>query len=273
VADGTVADGTVADGAVADGTVADGTVADGTVADGTVADEAVADGAVADGAVAVLAAAVRTWLRYIVPLTGLSAIALAPVIAIALRARPPVHQADAIAMLFQGWKLAAAAWPCQLVLIGGASAITGARRSQLGAFTGGVAQLARAIVPCVVAMVAIAIAGLALVIPGLVLLAMLSLTGASRERGIPAPLLDSIAVVRKHLRFVVLVVVAMIALDAAIAGVAQLQLVAIPVPKQPTAAQLAALRSFLRAIALVLVIASPLPATVLATIHARAHRP
>jgi hypothetical protein len=156
------------------------------------------------------------------------------------------------------------------VLIGGASAITRGRRSQLRAFTGGLAQLARAIVPCIAAVIAIAIAGLALVVPGLVLLALLSLTGASPERGIPAPLLDSVAVARKHLRLVALVVVAMIALDAAIAAVAQLQLVAIPVPKQPTTAQLAALPLFVRTIALVVVIASPVPATVLATIRTRA---
>jgi hypothetical protein len=125
-------------------------------------------------------------------------------------------------------------------------------------------------VPCIVAAAAIAIASLALVVPGIVMLVLLALTGASSERGLPAPLVDSIAVARKHLPAVALSVAAMLALDVAIGVVAQQSLVTIPIPRLPSPAQLAAFRSFARAIALALVIASPLPATVLATIRSRA---
>lgn len=217
-------------------------------------------------------AAVHAWLRYIVPLTLLSAIALAPVIAIALRVRAPLHPAGISAALTAGWAMLALAWLGQLVLVGGASAITRARPaplSQLGAFRDGLAQLVQAIVPCLTAAVTIAIGSLALVVPGLVLLVLLALTGASRERGVPAPLVDSIAVTRTRLPAVALTVAAMLAIDVAI-GVAAYRAFVVPLPRHPAPAQLAALPHILRMMALALVLVSPLPATVLATIRARA---
>lgn len=220
----------------------------------------------------VVATALRTWLRYAVPLTMLSAIALSPVIIAALRVRAPLHPAGANAALSAGWAMLAVAWLGQLVLVGGASAMTRARPSplsQLGAFRGGLAQLVRAIVPCLTAAVVIAIGSLALVVPGLVLLVLLALTGASRERGVPAALVDSIAVTRTRLPAVALTVVAMLAIDLAI-GVAAYRAFVVPLPRQPAPAQLAALPHFLRAMALALVVVSPLPATVLATTRTRA---
>lgn len=213
----------------------------------------------------------NSWLRYIVPLTLLSAIALAPVIVIALRVGAPVDPAGANAAVITGWGMLAIAALGQLVLVGGAAAVTRAQPSQLsqlGAFRGGFVGLVRAIVPCVAAAVAIAIGSLALVVPGLALLVLLALTGASRERGLPAPLVDSIAVARTQLRTVALTVAAMLALDAAI-GLAAYRGFVVPLPRQPTPAQLAAIRHFGRAIALALVVVSPLPATVLATIRIR----
>lgn len=217
-----------------------------------------------------LSSAMHSWVRYIVPLTLLSAIALAPVIAIALRVRAPLHPAGANATLTAGWAMLALAWLGQLVLVGGASAITRpAPASQLGAFRDGLAQLVRAIVPCLTAAVAIVIGSLALIVPGLVLLVLLALTGASRERGVPAPLLDSIAVTRTQLPAVALTVAAMLTVDAAI-GVAAYRAFIVSWPRHPTPAHLAALPHALRVMALALVLVSPLPATVLATIRARA---
>lgn len=217
---------------------------------------------------AVLAPAVGIWLSYLAPLTVLSAVALSPLVAVALRTRVPVDRAGVDATVALGWKLIAVAWFGQLVLVGGAAAIVRHQPSQLRALGAGLVQLLRAIAPCIAAAAAIAIGSLALAVPGLVLLVLLSLTGASPERGLPAPLVDSIAVARTRVPVVALAVAGMLALDAAIGIVAHRALV-VELPKHPAPAQLAAARDFVRAIALALVIASPLPATVLATIRAR----
>lgn len=220
----------------------------------------------------VVAAALRTWLRYLVPLTLLSAIAVSPALVLALRARPSLDPAGARATLTLGWEMIALAALGQLILVGGAAAITRAhpsQPSQLRALGGGLVQLARAIVPCLAAVAAVAIGGLALVVPGLVLLVLLALTGASPARGVPAALADSIAAARVQLPATALAVAAMLAIDVAI-GVAAQRVFIVPLPRQPAPAQLAQLRLFVRVIALALVVVSPLPATVLATIRTRA---
>jgi hypothetical protein len=217
------------------------------------------------------AAALRTWLGYAVPLTALSALALAPVVVIALQTRTPVDPPAAAATLVRGWLLISTAWFSQLVLVGGAAAIIRDPGSQRRAFTAGVVGLARAIVPCLAAAAAVAIAGLALAAPAVVVLVLLALTGASPGRGVPAALHDSIAAVRADWRAVAITVAAMIALDVAI-GAGAFRLVVAPALKVPGAAHLIATRDFVRAIALALVVASPLPATALATIRARAAR-
>jgi hypothetical protein len=122
-----------------------------------------------------------------------------------------------------------------------------------------------------VAALAVALGGLALVLPGLVLLVLLSLTAASRERGVPGPLLDSVAAARRQLPAVALAVVALFAIDAAI-GLIAYRACLTPLPAKPTPVQLAAVRNFVRAIVLALVVLSPLPATLLAAIHARVRR-
>lgn len=214
--------------------------------------------------------ALRTWLRYIVPLTLLSALALSPVLLVPLATGVPADAAAASALRTRGWELVALAVLCQLVLVGGASAAT-PRPSQLRMLAGGGAQLGRAVVPCLAAAAAIAIGSLALVVPGLLLLVLLALTGASRERGAVAALLDSIAVARSRLPAVALTVLAMLAVDVAIAVIAHRTLGA-PLGKRPTAAQLLAARHVVHAIAAALVVVSPLAATVLATIRSRAAR-
>ncbi|HEY0482533.1 MAG TPA: hypothetical protein VGD37_33660 [Kofleriaceae bacterium] len=202
------------------------------------------------------------------PLTLLSAIALSPLIALALTTRAPADLAGAKAAVTRGWTLLAFAWLAQLMLVGGASAILAAPRSQLRALGAGVVQLVRAIVPCLIAAAAIAIGSLALVVPGLVLLVLLSLTGASRERGLPAPLLDSISAARRQLPAVILAVAALFAIDALIGVMAHHAFIA-ALPPKPTPAQLAGARDFVRAIVIALVVLSPLPATVLAALRAR----
>lgn len=222
--------------------------------------------------------ALRTWLRYLVPLTLLAAIALAPVIAIALRMRAPVDPAGARAVVAAGWGLIAIAALGQLVLVGGAAGILRARPpqalqvsqpSQLRAFGAGLVQLVRAVVPCLAAAATIAIGGLALVVPGLVLLVLLALTGASPVRGVPAALADSIAAARTRLWAVALAVAAMLAIDVAI-GVAAQRAFVVPLSRPPAPAQLAQVRLFVRVVVIALIVASPLPATVLATIRTRA---
>jgi hypothetical protein len=219
----------------------------------------------------VVAFAIRTWARYLVPLTLVSAIALSPLIVLAARVHPPADATAARPVIQLGWTLLAIAWLGQLLLVGGAAAMLTDPPSQLRAFTRGLVQLVRAVVPCGVAVLAIAIGSLALLLPGLALLVLLSLTAASRERGLPAPLLDSLAAARRQLPAVALAVLALFAIDAAIGLIAYRGCLT-PLPAKPTPAQLAAIRDFVRAIALALVVLSPLPATLLATLHARATR-
>jgi hypothetical protein len=227
--------------------------------------------AAADLHAAIVGPAVRTWVRYIVPLTLLSAIALSPLVALASRVHAPADAAAARPVIQLGWTLLAVAWLGQLLLGGGAAAMLTDPPSQLRAFTRGLLQLIRAVLPCLVAALAVAIGSLALVLPGVALLVLLSLTAASRERGLPGPLLDSIAAARRQLPAVTLAVLALFALDAAI-GLVAYRAFLVPLPAKPTPIQLAAVRNFVRAIALALVALSPLPATVLATLRVRIGR-
>ena len=160
--------------------------------------------------------AIRTWLHHLVPLTLLSAIALSPLVALAARVHAPADAAAARPVIQLGWTLLAVAWLGQLLLVGGAAAMLTEPPSQLRAFTRGFLQLIRSLLPCLVAALAVAIGSLALLLPGLALLVLLSLTAASRERGLPAPLLDSLAAARRQLPAVALAVVALFAIDAAI---------------------------------------------------------
>lgn len=211
--------------------------------------------------------ALQLWLSHVIPLTVVSAVALLPQIVIALAARPPSDPAGARSLIALGWTLIATAWPAQLALAGGASAMAAAP-SQARALGAGLAQLIRAVVPCLIAGLAIAIGCLALAIPGLILLALLALTATSRERGLPAPLLDSIAAVRPQLAAVAITVAAMFAIDAAI-GLVALRALLAPLPAKPTPAQLAGVRELVRGAAAALVVLSPLPACALARLRAR----
>lgn len=216
----------------------------------------------------------RTWLRYVVPLTLLSAIALAPIAYVALRSGAAPDLAHARTQLRLGWVLAATAIVCQLWLVAGVAPSVRALAarmplSQWRALANGLVALARGFVPWLVAIAAIATGALALFVPGLLLLVLLALTGASDSGPPPAPHADSIAIARAHFVPVALLVVSIIALDLAIAYAAQAAIVPALVGKKIVAAKLVPIRTFVRVVALALFALSPLPACALAAAYVK----
>jgi hypothetical protein len=226
----------------------------------------------------VLALTFRTWLRYVVPLTLIAALALCPVAYVAWRANVPADLVQARSVLHLGWLLAATAWMFQLVLVAAAvPAVRGVARdeplAQGAALLAGVRGLARALVPCGVAVAAIVIGGVALVVPGLVLLVLFALTGASPRIGepLPAPLTDSVAMARANLRQVGLVVALVVAADLAIAAVMLMAFVP-ALPKKPPAELLVHVRACVRIVAVALIAVSPIAACALAAAAGRDQR-
>ena len=220
------------------------------------------------------ALALRTLVRYLAPIAVLTAIVGAPLLWITFHIPVPTEAAQARSLLRFSWAIAGSAWIAQLTLVGGVAPLVravaaGAPLSQLRALGHGIAGLVRMLLPCLLAVAAIAIGSVALVLPGLALLALLSLTGASTERSLPAPLLDSLAVVRANLKLVVAVVVGMVVLDLAIVGITQLILTA-PLAKKPTPQQLGAYLELARITTLGIVAVTPLVACTLAAIRVRA---
>ncbi len=222
--------------------------------------------------------ALRTWLRYLVPLTLIAAVTMCLVAYVAHATPVPKDTLHARSELHLGWLLAATAWMFQLVLVGAAApAVRGialdAPLSQRAALAEGLRGLGRAVVPCGVAVAAIVLGGTALVVPGLVLLALLALTGASNRLGepLPAALADSVAVVRAHARQVVVIVALVIVADLAVALVAHLAILPY-LPAKPPLVVLARARTFVRITALALITLSALPACALAAIYGTATR-
>ena len=215
----------------------------------------------------------RTWIRYLVPLTCLAAVTMVLVELTAVRAGLPGDVAAARIEMHLGWELAATAWIFQLVLVAGAAPMvravaTDAPLTQTAALWQGLRGVARAFVPIGMAVFAIVLGSVALVIPGLVLLGLFSLTGASDrlDEPLPAALIDSAATVRAHAKQVALVIAIMIAADTAIALAAHVAILP-SLGKKPAVTSLVAARSFVRAIALALVVVSALPACALAAIY------
>jgi hypothetical protein len=224
--------------------------------------------------VSVLVLALRA-LRYFVPFLVLSVIAYAPLLLLVLRSSAPTDAAAAQGLLRFAWVVGASAWVPQFVLVGGVAPAVralaaGAPLSQVGALGHGLVGFVRMLLPCLLVAVAAAVGSLALVVPGLALVVLLSLTGASTERGLPGPLLDSIAAVRARLGLVTLVVIAIVAVDLAIAVAAQL-IFAAPIPKKTVPKQLDAILATYQVVLYVvaggLVVISPIVASVLAAIR------
>jgi hypothetical protein len=217
----------------------------------------------------------RTWTRHVLPLTLMAVVTMLIVLWLGLHERVAADVRAAQAQLFLGWKLAAVAWIFQLWLVGAAAPLVrgvaaGEPLSQGRSFAFGATGLVRAAVPCLVAVIAIMLGGLALVVPGVFLLVLVSMTGASEALGTGAipPITDSIATARKHLATIAIVVAIVLALDFAIALVAQLA-TAQTLPKKPNLAALTSARTYVRVVAIALVAFSPLPACAIAAVYQR----
>jgi hypothetical protein len=224
--------------------------------------------------VSIGALAIRTYVRYVVPLTVLAVIACAPIVWFALAAKEPRDAASARAMLRVTYVIAATAWVWQIMLAGAAAALVGgvaarAPVGQLAALGRGLVGLVRAVLPGLAAAAAIVVGGFALVVPGLVLLVLLALTGASRDRSVPAALLESIAAARTQLRATVVVVASMVLLDVGFAVAGKL-VYAAHLPKKPSPLQLATYPRLLQLVVVAIVVVAPIIACALAAVHHRA---
>ncbi|HEY5936347.1 MAG TPA: hypothetical protein VIU61_16965 [Kofleriaceae bacterium] len=220
------------------------------------------------------ALAVRTYVRYVVPLTVLAAIACAPLVWYALGAKPPPDAGSARAMLRVMYVIGATAWIWQIMLTGAAAELVPgvaarAPLGQLAATWRGFVGLVRAIVPGVAAAAAIVVGGLALVVPGLVLLVLLAMTGAASAHGMPGALAESIAAVRARPRAAVIVTAMVVIVDVAIAVAGKLAIAA-SLPKKPSSLLLATYPRALQLVVVAIVIVSPILACALAAVH---HRP
>lgn len=220
----------------------------------------------------------RTWLRYLVPLTMLALVACLPLLYVAFKTAAPADVPSARAQVRLAWVLAAGACVCQLLLVAGVapavrSVASGTPIPQWRALAVGLGSLARGVVPWLVAIVAVLLGGVALVVPGLLLLVLFSLTGASEQLGapLPGPLADSIAVARAQLPRVALVIGAIVLVDLAIVYAGQLAYVPVVGKKSP-AAKLLPIRTFVRVTVLALVTVSPLVACGLASLYSHAKR-
>jgi hypothetical protein len=214
--------------------------------------------------------AVRTWARYVAPLTLLAALALVPWLVVAHGL--PIA-ADAHGMRVQlaiAWLLTATVVFPQLALVACVAPLTrsivaGRPLLQRRALVHGVAQLARAIAPTLVIAIAVALGMVALVVPGLVLAVLLATTNASTSLGepLPAPLVDSAEAARRDLRRAATVLAAVLVIDFGLTLVLQL----VMVPRVGTPAprvELAHARTFVRTLAFAWIVASPICASVLA---------
>jgi hypothetical protein len=221
----------------------------------------------------VIALALRTLVRYVVPFAIATALVGGPALALAFRAPWPRNLPTANAALLRAWLLAATGWLCVLVLVGAAAPLArslagGAPLSQPRAVAAALANLARMLLPCLAAAGAVAIGGLTLVAPALLVLVLLSLTGASTERGMSAPLADSAAAVRAHWRPVAAIVGAMLALHVGIA-VAAWKLATVPVAPKLAPAQWATYGNVARIVAIGIVVTAPIFAALLAAARVR----
>jgi len=222
--------------------------------------------------VSVAKLSLRTYVRYLVPLTVLSVIAFAPLFLFALRVPVPANAKQASIVLRYAWVFAGVSLVPLLVLVGGVAPAVrgiagGAPRSQLAVLGAGLLGLARSVIPCLLAVAAVAIGGLACVVPGLILLVLLALTGASPEDGAPARLTDSIAVARTTYLPIIGVIACVLAVQAIAIVVLTRPLV--PVGKAPKPEHLAAFRMLVRVTVAGIALAAPIAAVALAALHAR----
>jgi hypothetical protein len=225
-----------------------------------------------------IALALRTWLRFLVPLTVLAIVACAPLLYLTWTAKAPANAADARWQVRYIWALGGCALAFQLLLVAGvAPAVRAvaarAPLSQLGALVSGMRGLLRGFLPWLVAIVAVLLGGLALVLPGALLAILVSLTGASERlhTSPQASIADSIASVRTQLPRVALIVGAIVLVDLAIVSVAQLTYVPL-ISKKISAAKLEPMVKYVRASGTAIVALAPLAACFLAAAYSHTKR-
>ncbi len=214
-------------------------------------------------------------MRYVVPLTLITAAVMIVFVLTGARIRPAVDLANARSQLHVGWLLAALAWVFQLVLVAAAAPMVravaaGRELSQVAAFVAGVRNVLLAAVPIAIVLAAIVLGMVAVVVPGLLLLGLFSLTGASERLAdpLPAALADSAAIVRAHAKEVAVILAIIIAADLAVAAISHLAILP-TLEKKLTVAQLAPVSAFVRTIAYTLVAFSAVPGCLLAAFYTR----
>ena len=217
--------------------------------------------------------AARTLGRYLVPLAIVSAIVCVPFALLAYASPWPRDLPTANAALARAFAIAGGAWMARFVVVGAAaplarSLVAGAPLSQPRALGVAAGNALRMALPCLAAIAAVLVGGLALVVPALALVVLLSLTGASTERGMPAPLADSIAVVRARWQPVTAIVAVMLIVDVALA-LAAWKLFAVPLAKKLRPEQWATYGNVARVVVLGVLATTPVFAALLAAVHAR----
>lgn len=222
--------------------------------------------------------ALRSWLRYVVPLTVLGVIACAPLLYIAWTAKAPEAFAQARTQVKLAWVLAGVAPLFVLLLVAGvAPAVralaSGAPLSQLGALIAGLRGLARGFLPWLVAVAAIVLGGVALVVPGVLLAVLVSLFGASDQlRTSPqAAIADSLDIVRPQLWRIAAIVAAIVIVSFTITIAVQLMYVPL-ITKKTAVAKLAPIQMNLRIVTTAVVAVTPLAASFLAAAYSHAKR-
>jgi len=226
----------------------------------------------------VITLALRSWLRYVVPLTVLGVIACAPLLYIAWTAKAPEAFAQARTQVKLAWVLAGVAPLFVLLLVAGvAPAVralaSGAPLSQLGALIAGLRGLARGFLPWLVAVAAIVLGGVALVVPGVLLAVLVSLFGASDQlRTSPqAAIADSLDIVRPQLWRIAAIVAAIVIVSFTITIAVQLMYVPL-ITKKTAVAKLAPIQMNLRIVTTAVVAVTPLAASFLAAAYSHAKR-
>ena len=221
----------------------------------------------------VLGLALRTLVRYAIPLALATIVVAGPLLVVAFRAPWPRNLPMANAAIARAVVLAILGWAAVLLLVAAAAPLArslarGAPLAQPRAVAAALANLVRMTLPCLAALGAIAIGGLALVVPALALLVLLALTGASTEPGMPGPLADSVRAVRARWRPVAAIVGAML-LGYAGLVVAGWQLATVPFAKRLSPAEWATYGNVARIVAIGVVATAPVFATLLAAARVR----
>ena len=219
---------------------------------------------------------IKTYLRYLVVVTVLSALVFAPLLYLAFKLRVPADLAHAKGVVRTAWLLVGFSLAPLLVLVGGVtpavrSIADGRPLSQLRALWAGVGGLVRAALPCAVVVLATVIGSLALALPGLAALALLALAGATADGDgdLAARLHAAVAAAKPRIVLVVVVLVATVAVLVGATYMLQRGL-PIPLPKPPKPEHFVQFPLFARTSITGIALFAPLPAVALAAIAARA---